>query len=63
MNRLQAVPDVGQRSAHDHAHRVVEVRPLHLDFEADGLDSLGHATAGLLGRFVAGGRFGSVSHC
>ena len=35
MHRLQAVADVGQRAAHDHAHGVVEVRPAHLVFDID----------------------------
>ena len=46
MHRLQAVARVGQRAADDHAHRVVEVRPPHLLFEADGqgfFGELGHA--------------------
>jgi hypothetical protein len=38
VHRLQAVPHVRQRPAHDHAHRVVEVRALHLHVEADRLD-------------------------
>jgi OOP family OmpA-OmpF porin len=45
MHRLEAVTRVGQGAAHDHAHRVVEVRAPHLLFEADGqgfLGELGH---------------------
>ena len=30
VHRLQAVANVGQRAAHDHAHRVIEIRTLHL---------------------------------
>ena len=36
MDRLQAVADIGQRAADDHAHRVVEIRPPHLVFDVDG---------------------------
>ena len=35
VNRLQAVPDIGQRAPHDHAHRVIEVGTPHLLLEAD----------------------------
>ena len=38
---LQAVAHVGQRAAHDHAHRVIEVRLLHLVFEIDVQDFAG----------------------
>ncbi len=38
VHRLEAVADVGQRPPDDDAHRVVEVGPLHLDFDADRLD-------------------------
>jgi hypothetical protein len=38
VNRLEAVPHVRQRAPDDHAHRVVEIRALHLHFEADRLD-------------------------
>ena len=40
MHRLQAVADVGQRAADDHAHRVVEIRPAHLVFDVDRDDVL-----------------------
>jgi hypothetical protein len=43
----------------DDAHRVVEVRPLHLDLEADRLDALGDAAVLLRG--LVGG-LGSVRH-
>ena len=36
MHRLQAVANVGQRAAHDHAHGVIEIRPPHLVFDIDG---------------------------
>ena len=39
VHRLEAVPHVGQRPADDDAHRVVEVRALHLDLEPDRLDA------------------------
>ena len=35
---LQSVADVGQRAADDHRHGVVEIRPLHLLFNVDGLN-------------------------
>ena len=35
MHRLQAVANIGQGAAHDHAHGVIEVRPLHLVFDID----------------------------
>ncbi len=38
VHRLEAVADVGQGAADDDAHRVVEVGPLHLDLQLDGLD-------------------------
>ena len=41
VHRLQAVARIGQGAADDHAHRVVEVRPPHLLFEADGQGFLG----------------------
>ena len=34
VHRLQPVADIGQRAAHDNAHRVVEIRAPHLLFEA-----------------------------
>ncbi len=34
--RLQPVADIRQRAPHDHAHRVIEVRLLHLVFNIDG---------------------------
>jgi hypothetical protein len=39
VHRLQAVAHVRQRAAHDHAHRVVEVRRAHLLLELDRLDA------------------------
>jgi len=35
MDGLQAVADIGQGASHDHAHRVIDVRPLHLVFDVD----------------------------
>ena len=46
VHRLQAVADIGQRAAHDHAHRVIEVGLAHLVFEVDVQDfarDLAHA--------------------
>ena len=36
LNGLQTVSHVGQRASDNHAHRVVEIRLLHLDFDVDG---------------------------
>jgi hypothetical protein len=36
VRRLQSVPDVRQRTSHDHAHGVIHVRALHLVFDVDG---------------------------
>src|ERR1700681_4774591 len=38
MHRLQSVADIGQRAADDHRHGIVEIRPLHLLFNVDGLN-------------------------
>ncbi len=38
VDRLQPVPNVGQRTLHDHAHRVVDERLSHLVFEQTRLD-------------------------
>ena len=38
VNRLEAVADVGQRAAHDHAHGVIEIAALHFVEDRDGLD-------------------------
>ena len=38
VHRLEPVAHVGQRARHDDAHRVVEVRPLHLQLQVDRLD-------------------------
>ena len=38
MDGFQSVADVGQRAADDHRHGVVEIRPLHLLFNVDGLN-------------------------
>jgi len=44
---LEAVPDVRQGSTHDHAHRVIEVRLLHLVFEVDVQDFAGDFCHGI----------------
>ena len=50
VNRLESVPDVGQGATDDDGHRVVEVAPLHLNFDANRLDSIsGTARRGLNG--------------
>ena len=38
MDGLQAVADIGQRAADDHAHGVVEIRAAHLVFDIDRED-------------------------
>ena len=35
MHGLQPVAHIGQRTGHDHAHRVIEIRPLHLVDDRD----------------------------
>ena len=56
MDRLQAVADVGQRAADDHAHRVIEVAGLHLLDDRDRRD-VAVARRGGAG-LVVGRRFG-----
>ena len=41
VHRLQPVAHVGQRPAHDHAHRVIEVGAFHLLFDRDRADVVG----------------------
>ena len=53
MHRLQAVAHVGQRAAHDHAHRVVEVGAFHLLLDGDG-GRQGRAAVGRLRRWRGG---------
>ena len=38
VNRLQAVANIGQGAAHDHAHRVIEIAAFHFVEDRDGLD-------------------------
>jgi hypothetical protein len=45
MDRLQAVANVGQGPAYDHAHRVIEVGGLHLVDDGDGRDAGGRLAA------------------
>ena len=65
MHRLQSVADVGQGAADDHRQGIVEIRPLHLLFNVDGLHV---ERAGASGAVAAGrrsqGEFGIliVSH-
>ena len=57
MDGLQAVADVGQRTRHDDAHRVIEVRDAHLVLDPDGsdvADVVGHGRL-LLRRSVTAG--------
>ena len=39
VHRLESVAHVGQRARHDDGHRVVQVRPLHLSLQINGLDA------------------------
>ncbi len=59
MDGLEAVADIGQSSADDDRHGVVEVGPAHLLFNIDGIEE-GGATAldwlrGASGGLPAGG--------
>ncbi len=48
MDGLESVANIGQRTADDDRERVVEIRPLHLLFNIDGLniESAGTTVAG-----------------
>ncbi len=46
VHRFEAVPHVRQRSTDDDRHRVVEVRPLHLDLDADRFDTIARRRRG-----------------
>jgi hypothetical protein len=39
--RLETIADIGERAAHDHAHRVIEVTLAHLVFDIDANDFFG----------------------
>ena len=59
MHGLQAVAHIGQGAAHDHAHGVIEIRPLHLVFDVDGNEvPVASATAGAQRQLWAGWRRG-----
>ena len=58
---LQSVAHVGQRAADDHRHGVVEIRPLHLLFNVDGLN-VQRAGAIAAGR-RSEGKFGVLIVC
>jgi hypothetical protein len=58
---LEAVANVRQRTTDDDAHRVIEVRALHLDLETDRFDPLADRAADLVGGLVARG-LGSIRH-
>jgi hypothetical protein len=45
MHRLEPVAHLGQRAAHDHAHRVIDVAALHLLLDVDGLDAIERVVA------------------
>jgi hypothetical protein len=38
---LEAVADIGERAAHNHAHGVIEIRAPHLIFDIDGNEVFG----------------------
>jgi hypothetical protein len=40
VDRFQAVTHVRQRAAHDHAHRVIEIGPLHFLENGDRFDAI-----------------------
>src|SRR5439155_15037477 len=46
MDRLQAIANIGKGAAHDYAHGVIEIRPLHLVFNVDGNEVLVPAITG-----------------
>jgi hypothetical protein len=52
VDRLQPVANVGERAAHDHAHRVIEVAGLHLVDDRDGVNVAADAVGGRAGRQV-----------
>ena len=47
VDRLQAVPDVGQGAPGDDAHRVIDVGLLHLVLDADVLDAIAEVGRGV----------------
>ena len=59
MHGFQTIANIGKRPAHDYAHRVIQVRTLHLVFDIDGNHVLGFARVGRRNRRC--GNFG-VSH-
>ncbi len=63
MDGLQSVADVGQGAADDHRHGVVEIRPLHLLFNVDGVNVQRAGAIAAAGR-RSEGKFGVliVSH-
>jgi hypothetical protein len=61
VHRLQAVAHIGQRTAHDHAHGVVEIRPLHFLHDGNRLDvgrELAAAGSALLSQIRSRSLFG-----
>ena len=48
VHRLEPVPHIGQRATDDDRHRVVQIGPLHLGLQVDGLDR-GHPCGGATG--------------
>src|SRR5579864_3848651 len=47
VNRLEPIPDVGERTADDDRHRVVDVAALHLVLDVDRLGAVVPATRGI----------------
>jgi hypothetical protein len=62
LDRLEAVPDVGQRPRHDDAHRVVQVRAAHLVFYGDGLDGADLHNLYFSHKDTKAQRFSFISH-
>src|SRR5579864_8128483 len=63
MDRLQSVADVGQRTADDDRHRVVEIRAAHLVFNVDGLNVQGAGGAAALAWGWSQWEFGILIVC
>ena len=60
IHRLEAVADVRERTAHDDAHGVIEIRPPHLVFDIDGNEVFGAFRAPRWGRWRwPAGRWGA----
>lgn len=56
VHRLEAVTDLGERTADDDAHRVIDVAALHLLLDVDRFDAVGDRAV------VSAGGQGGVCH-